>query len=507
MQIQRSKNAKRNIFVGIINKIVTILLPFIVRTVTIKSIGVEYLGLNSLFSSILQVLNLTELGFSGAIVYCMYRPIAEGDNKTLCALYNYFKKIYKLIGIIILIFGIILTPFIPYLINGSVPRNVNIYIVYWIFLLNTVITYWLYAYKSSIPNAMQRTDLVNSVSMITVALMYIGQIVVLLVLENYYLSIILMPISTILNNILLSYVVDRTFPNINCYGQISKEIKKEIKVKLTGLMINKICQISRNSFDSICVSAFLGLTVTAMYNNYYYIINALIGFTTIIIQSLTAGVGNSVILNSIEKNYADMRKMNFWYMWLGGFMTICLLCLYQPFMEIWMGNDYLFPYGVVVVFSIYFYSLKMGDVRGLYSDANGLWWENRFRAIAESIVNIVLNVFLGYFAGVYGIIVGTLISLLIINFGFGSKIVFKYYFKNGKMKEYFLDHFKYAFVTSIVALCTIFLCNSVFGNEWLILIVRAIICLIVPNMLYFLIYRKTQIFSDASFWLLEKIRK
>lgn len=506
MQIHRSENARRNIYVGIINKIITIFLPFVVRTVTIKTIGVDYLGLNSLFSSILQVLNLTELGFSSAIVYCMYKPIAENDTETLCGLYNYFKNVYRIIGIIILLCGVLLTPFLPYLISGNPPIGINIYIVYWIYLFNTSVTYMLYAYKSSIPNAMQRTDMVNLVSMISMAGMYISQIVVLVAFKDYYLYIILMPLFTIVNNLLLSFIVDKAFPTIKCSGQISKETKKEIKVKLTGLMINKICQITRNSFDSICISAFLGLTVTAMYNNYYYVINALVGFSTIIIQSLTAGVGNSSIIESREKNYRDMRKINFIYMWLGGWATICLLCLYQPFMKIWMGNSYLFPYGVVVSFSIYFYALKMGDIRGLYSDANGLWWENRFRAIAESLANLVLNILLGKLLGVYGIIIATLTSLLIINFGMGSQIVFKHYFKNGKMGEYFNDHFKYAITTGIAALPTIYICSLVVGNDWIILISRFAICCVLPNLIYYVIYRRNEVYKEALPWLVEKIK-
>lgn len=505
MKIRRTENAKRNIAVGTVNKIITIFLPFIVRTVTIKTIGVDYLGLNSLFASILQVLNLTELGFSSAIVYSMYRPIAENDNKTLCALYNYFKKVYRFIGIVIFVIGMILTPFLPFLINGNPPAGINLYVVYWIYLLNTSITYMLCAYKSSIPNAMQRADIVSGVSMISMGGMYVGQILVLVAFRNYYAYIILMPIFTIVNNLILSFVVDRLFPNIRCCGKISKEMKAEIKTKLKGLMINKVCQITRNSIDSICVSAFLGLKVTAMYNNYYYIINALIGFSTIIIGSMTAGVGNSTIMESRAKNYSDMRKINFIYMWIGGWATICLLCLYQPFMEIWMGADYLFPYGVAVAFSIYFYALKMGDIRGLYSDATGLWWENRYRAIAESLTNIILNIVLGKLFGVYGIIIATLVSLLIINFGMGSQIVFKYYFKNRKLKEYFFDHFQYALTSCLVALFTIYVCNLINGNVWLTLVVRIVICCFIPNLLYLIIYCKTKRYKEAMSWFLEKV--
>lgn len=505
MEIKRTENTRRNIAVGTINKIITILLPFIVRTVMIRTVGSEYLGLNSLFSSILQVLNLAELGFSSAIVYNMYRPIAENDIKTLSALYAFFKKIYNWIGVIILVAGIIVTPFLPLLINGEQPKGINIYIVFWVYLFNTVATYAFGAYKCSIPNAMQRTDIVNVIGMISLGGMYVSQIVVLLLFSNYYIYIILMPAFTLLNNFLMSTIVDRAYPDIKCRGRISNEIMHDIKTRVSGLMITKICQTSRNSLDSIFVSTFLGLEITAIYNNYYYVINALMGFSTIILGAMAAGVGNSIIKESVSKNYNDMRRINFIYMWISGWATICLLCLYQPFMELWMGRSYLFPYSIVIIFAIYFYALKMGDVRGLYSDANGLWWENRYRAVAESVTNIILNIVLGQLFGVYGIIIATLISLLVVNFGFGSQIVFKYYFNNGKLHEYFIDHLKYALISMAVTLITILVCRLIKGNLLLVLLLRGIICCLLPNILYLIIYKKTYQYTETMPWFLEKI--
>ncbi len=158
-----------------------------------------------------------------------------------------------------------------------------------------------------------------------------------------------------------------------------------------------------------------------------------------------------------------------------------------------------------MAFSIYFYALKMGDIRGLYSDATGLWWENRYRAIAESLTNIILNIVLGKLFGVYGIIIATLVSLLIINFGMGSQIVFKYYFKNRKLKEYFFDHFQYALTSCLVALFTIYVCNLINGNVWLTLVVRIVICCFIPNLLYLIIYCKTKRYKEAMSWFLEKV--
>lgn len=153
MKLEKTKNARRNILFGILNKVITMFLPFVVRSVIIYALSAEYLGLNSLFSSILQVLNLTELGFSSAMVYSMYKPIAENDDETICALLNFYRKIYFIIGCIVLSLGLLLLPFLDKLINGDVPDNINIYILYLCYLVNTVLSYMMFAYRSSLLNA------------------------------------------------------------------------------------------------------------------------------------------------------------------------------------------------------------------------------------------------------------------------------------------------------------------------------------------------------------------
>ena len=223
--------------------------------------------------------------------------------------------------------------------------------------------------------------------------------------------------------------VNKNYPDYIPKGNVSSDIKKDLKKKVAGLFVYKVCGTTRNALDSIFISSFLGLTTVAIYNNYYLIMNAVTSFMIIITGSMLSGIGNSIVTNSVDKNYNDMKKFNFMYMWIAGWCTICLLCLYQPFMRLWMGEEYLLPFSCIIAICLYFYALKMGDIRATYSDAAGLWWETRYRAIAESIANCVLNYFLGRYFGLIGIILATLISLLIINFGYGSSIVFKYYFK------------------------------------------------------------------------------
>ena len=234
-----SRTAKtiRNAKWGFVNSIVNMLLPFVVRSFLIYKLGTEYSGLNSLFNSILTVLNLTELGFSTAIVYSMYKPVAENDKDKICALLNVYKKAYRIIGCIILAVGLGLLPFIPCLIKESVPGNVNIYVLYLVYIFDTVISYFLYAYKTSLLSAHQREDILSRNSFFRNVVFSFFKIIVLLFFPDYYLYVLLLPLSTIFMNILNKRDVDKVFPEYLPCGNISESEKKELKKNLVGLTI------------------------------------------------------------------------------------------------------------------------------------------------------------------------------------------------------------------------------------------------------------------------------
>lgn len=500
MILDRKNNAKRNIVQGIINKLVTLFMPFLVSSVLNRTLGAEYLGINGLFGSILHVLSLAELGFGDAIVYSMYKPIAQNDTETICALLNMYKKVYRLIGIIIFGVGIFLTPLLPYLINGSYPKEVNIYIIYIMYLIRTVLSYWLYAYKTSILNAFQRMDVISGISTITSALTSILQLILLLNCKNFYFFLTISIACIILNNLLVSWNVDRLYPEYVCKGKVSTEMLSDIKRKVGGLLVGKICGTTRNTFDNIYMSMFFGLTVAAMYSNYFNIMSTINGFISIIVSSVLAGVGNSIELESVNKNYFDMQKMDYIYMLLSGWCAVCLLCLYQPFMKLWMGEQLLFPIGMVFLFTLYFYIRKMGDIRCLYSDAAGLFWENRHRYFADIIANIVLNYLFVVKWGTYGIVSATILTLFLFGFLSSASVLFKHYFKQG-MREYLAGHLKYFCVTATIAAITYWICSFIHISDLVDILIRGIICCTLSPLLYFLFYFRSKQFRSSMVWL------
>ena len=505
MKLERSENTKRGVVAGAFNRVLAMLFPFLIRTAIIHRMGIEYLGLNSLFSSILQVLSLSELGFSSAIIYSMYKPLADNDTKTINALLSFFRNVYRVIGTVITIVGIALIPVLHKLINGTAPSDINIYLVYLVYLGNTVISYFFYGYLSSILNAHQRLDIQSLIASLTQTLGYICQLIVILSVSDYYLYILFLPISTLLNNFLTAFMVHKMYPMYRCEGDVNREQRQDIRKRVVGIMIEKICGTTRNALDSICISTAIGLSATAIYNNYFYIIASLTAVFYMVLNAIQPGVGNSMALDSTDKNYDDMVHLNFGYMLVSGWSFICLICLYQPFMKLWVGEGYLLPVSSVLLFSVYFYVLRMGDIRSVYAQAAGLWWENRRLAILESVMNIVLNIIFVMVWGINGVISATILSLFGINFCLSSGIVFKYYFKNGKLKQFFMQHAAYAAVTLIVGGVTGWLCLKLDFGGVALLAGRAVICVIIPALLYTLIYMnfgKTRLSID---WLTDRI--
>ena len=222
MKLDKKKNAIRNGIWGYLSKLSNMIFPFILRTILIYYLGDKYLGLNSLFTSILQVLNLSELGIGTAIVYSMYKPIANNDKDKINALLNLYKKTYRIIGLFILIVGGGLTPFITMLIKDGYPSDINIYLVYIGFLINTVISYELFGYRISLLSAFQRNDIESKNNLIANAFLYILSVLLIIVFKNYYCYIIILNMSTVINNFLMYFSTKKYFHEYSCVGEISK---------------------------------------------------------------------------------------------------------------------------------------------------------------------------------------------------------------------------------------------------------------------------------------------
>ncbi len=506
MKINRSQNASRNIIVGGLLKLYQILVPFVMRTLMIYFMGVQYLGLNSLFTSVLSVLNLAELGVGSAMVYSMYKPIAEDDKVTICALMNLYKIYYRIIGIIIGVAGLVITPFVPKLIKGTVPDGISVYALYLLNLGATVLSYWMFAYKNSLLSAHQRTDVASKVAMLTSTVQYILQAFVLCFLKNYYMYVICVLICQVTYNIIIAIITTRMYPEYDAKGSISSEEKAVINQRIKDLFTSRLGMVILNSGDTLVISGYMGLISLAVYQNYFFIVSSVTGFITVIFGSVTAGIGNSIVTETEEKNYNDLVKFTFMISWLCTFCVCCFLCMFQPFMRLWVGADLLLPFSIVICLCIYFYMWQINQLINVFKDAAGMWHEDRFRPMTTAFTNLIANLILVQFWGLYGIVFSTIISWIIVGWPWLFHNLFNYLFDHAHLKHYLTKLVTFTAVAVVVSAITARIGHFINYNDVTTLILRFLLCLVLPNVMMLLIYLRSKELRE-SILLVDKMTK
>lgn len=377
-------------------------------------------------------------------------------------------------------------PFIRSFINGEVPADINVYVLYLVFLLNTVIGYFAFAYKNSLLTASQRLDVSNRITICINLIMYIAQLAVLWTLKDYMAYIILSPVFTVITNIVQAIVVDKLYPQYKCRGSLEKGELKDIYKNVFALIGEKIGATVWLSTDTIVISATLGLTAVACYNNYYTIISAVRNMVLVVFSSILPSVGNSIATESVEKNYKDFCKITSLFVWVSGFCSISLACLFQPFMIVWVGEEYLLSKATVLMFGMYFFGWKMLDVLVLYRDAVGMWWYGKSRPYIVSVLNILGDILLVHFFGLDGVVFATLFTSVLLSYPWLLGILFKRYFKD-KPWNYLKRLAIQSLIVAAAGLLTYFLCyRIVVGYSFAKFVIRTAICAVVPNVVFLL---------------------
>ena len=489
MKLKRTKNTLRNALFNSLFKCVTIFGPFAVRTSMIYVMGVEYVGLSSLFTAILGVLSLAEMGVGEALVFSMYKPIAQDDAPAINALYALYRRLYRIIGTAVAAIGLLLVPVLPRLVRSDLPPDVNLYVLYGVYLFNTLVSYWLFGYKQSLLLAFQRSDVIGKRSIAILLLRYAAQIAVIHLTRDYYAFVVCLPLSTILTNIANKVIVDRMFPQYRCEGRVPPETERAIRRKVLALIGTKANTIVLNASDNIVISAFLGLALVGKYSNYYYVMHSVAAFLKILYSSMTAGLGNSLETESRDKNFRDFKTLTFLNAWIVMACSCCLLCLFQPFMRLWVKEKGLLPLPMVFLFVVYFYLYAIRRVVLTYKDAGGIWWEDRFRPYVVMAVNLGLNISLCQIIGLYGIILSTLVSM-VVSLPWETFTVFHYIFHSSSL-PYWRDWMAFAALTALLAAAAFALCSvlpipaSPFG-----LVLRLLLAFTLPNAIWFLLFRR-----------------
>lgn len=495
--MSRTSKSVRNVIFAILGQLAMAAIGFIGRKIFVVFLNAEYLGLNGLFSSILTVLSLAELGIGPAMIFSLYKPIAEKNIAVCQALMKVYQKAYRIIGFTVLIIGCCITPFITFFIN-EIPEAISgLHIIYIMFVINAAISYF-FSYKRSLLIANQDQYQINCIHTLSNLVMNVMQIMILALTKNYFLFLLIQISFTLIENLILSMQVDKIYPWLkekSSLKEMPPEIRMEVERNVKAMIFHRIGGIAVDSSDRLLISKFFGLLFLGIYSNYLLIIDQLLAVIQLFFTSITASIGNFGVEKSPEDAFDLFNKIYFINFWLAFFCTISFYTLATPFISsIWLGEQYLMSKKILVVISINFYIKSMRKTVLTFKEAFGLPWYDRYKPLISAVVNLVLSLFLAKRYGVIGIFLGTTITDLCVNVWFETYVVFKYCFRKSiyiYLKKYIKQLvFLIVCAAAIDSLSYLLPLSSDLGF-W----ISAIICFFIPNIVIIIIYRKTAEFA------------
>lgn len=484
----RTKKALKNTTSSVVSYILLALVAFVVQRVFKDCLGKEYLGISSLFSNIMTGLGIVELGFGSAIIVNMYRPVANKDILAIVALMQFYKKIYRIIAFIVLAIGLMILPFTDYLVGDlSVPFNVKV--IFLLYLSDSVISYFL-TYKRSILYANQQNYYITWIHTVVYLAVNLLQILLLYTTANFYLYILVSMVSRLVENIIINIIADKMYPYLRRKERVPLDgsIKADIKKKVHGLIFHKLASFLVTGTDNIIISLVpgLGVIMVGVYSCYSMIITKLTGMIDALFNSITSGVGNLLIEDNKQKSYEIFKVIHFIVTWIYVFVSICFYFISVPFIEIWMGEDFVLDRATVLVITC---NMFIGGCRasfGTFKSAAGIFYEDRYVPFMESVVNLITSIPLAFAFGVKGVLLGTICSTLFLYIFSYPRYVYRLIFNKG-WKVYTVDCMKSVLQFAISFLATLAIMHFVnLESVFIELIVTAIVCCIVPNVIMLL---------------------
>ncbi|EOU2062761.1 O-unit flippase, partial [Clostridium perfringens] len=489
----RTKKAIINSSVNIISFLISFVPNLIIRRIFMETLGNDMLGLNSLYTNIIGWLSIIEMGIGSAIIYLLYKPFVNNDKKSIRAYIKFYGWFYKIIGFIILILGILIIPFLKYFIKGQINIKMAS-LVFLLFLINSFITY-LFSNRLCILNVAQEDYKITIGITTSKLIIAIFQIIMFKIYPSFILFILIQLIINFIYFWMMNLYVTKCYPWLNQGNEkIEYNEKKELMKNIRAMFMHKIGSLVVNSTDNIVISKFVGLGALANYTNYQIIISALQSIVSQGLSGLTSSIGNMIASENKEQWYETYKKIFFINFWIVSFITISLYNTLNQFVMIWMGKDFLLDKltFVVILINMYFSSMR-GSVEQ-FKNASGNFYQDRYAAIFESLINLISSLILVNKIGISGVFIGTLISNFTVVFWTKPYVVYKYVF-NKNLIEYFKLYFRYLAISVIPLIITNYL-TSAFKVKFnfISFLINCIINIVVINIIYICIFFKTNEF-------------
>lgn len=494
MKKSRTQKSITNTAVSFASQLIIILLGFISRRVLIYSVGVQYLGINGLMSNILTIFSLAESGIGVAIGYSLYKPLAENDVETIKSLMRFYRTVYRLLALMTAVVGVLFYPFLPVFLKDNTAPDANI--IYFLFLASSVCSY-LWSYKITLNSSDQNKYLYTIANTITQILVLIVKVFILYYTQNYIIYLCIELGSTLVKNIIFSCILDRRYPflkekNVRKLSDIEKhQLSRNIK----SLFWGKFGYIASQCSDNLVISSIISVTMVGLYSNYTTLVSAVSGFVTTFTSGVTASMGNLIASESKEKAYAVYKRIDFINYWLYTFSAVCLLCLTEPFIKIWLGTDYILPKGILIVSVVLFYLKGLNSGVDVAKNAAGLYYPDRFVPLIEAMLNLVISIILAYRIGLLGVLVGTLVSFLLLSFWTKPYFVFRDVF-SVRFSEYVIWEGKKILLSFVIgAVLYVLQLKIQLSNIYFDLLLKALFTGVMSNVLLCVVFFRTDEFE------------
>jgi len=422
----RTRKALRNILWNYGNQFLTLLLSFASRTVFIWTFGVEYLGLNGIFSDVLGMLSLTDLGLNSAMVYSFYAPLAHRDRTKLAALVGFYRKIYLGIALGVFLLGLCLIPVLPHLLHTE--RAIPHLTLYYLFALANVASSYLFVYKTSMLTADQKGYIFTRVSMLVNMAKVLAQVVCMLVFANYVLYLALDLAGNLLTNAVASWQTGRLYPFLRERAVLAEKDRMEIWRTIFSGSVYKISSVLLNATDNILISVLVSTAAVGIYSNYLLIQTKATMLYSILFTSITASIGNLIVQAAAKERFQVFRVEQ---------MVSSLICLIfipeyvllvDDFIGLWLGDAYILPKAVVFAIGLNMYLSCILQPLWSYREATGLYRRTKYMMLLCAFLNLLLSVWLGLRWGIFGILLASGLSRLLTYVWYEPYLLFESYF-------------------------------------------------------------------------------
>jgi len=488
--VSRKKNSIKGIVTSFISNITRIVIQFLFRSIFIYYLSVEFLGLNSTITGILNFLSVTELGISSAITFNLYKPVAENDVQKINAILKLYKKFYIIIGIAILVLGSCLIPFLNVLIKDADKINTNIYFAYIIYLIINALTYF-WSYRNVLFVAHQHQYKVNVFNTINNSVTSILQILAIVLFKSFESYLIVQLICAFLSNIITYLYTKKVYPEINIKNadKLDSETKRDVYSNVKGMFYHKLSYSILQGTDSVVISSFIGAIVLGVYSNYTLFTINITSIFALVVASLAGSIGNLIAVGDTEKTYSLYKVLKMCFFWLAGFCAVSLFVLLNPTIELWarLGKwetDIIWTMDMftvlIIVFNFYLYASRC--ITGAFREGIGNFHKDRFKGIIEALINVVISLILVKPLGIAGVLIGTIVSCLCTSFWVDPYMVYKYHFKK-PLWNHFKDFLFYTIIVFFAGVITYFVCGFIPDGTIGLLIAKLAVCLVVPNVI------------------------